>query len=103
LHINQLVKDRLECGEFSLEGEMEKNIMLDKINMVNGLIIECPLDVPKEDCPAKSLRSMKAEDRIKVLENMEKTGLDLIISHHRHCFQTRRMEHLYTQKELQFQ
>jgi hypothetical protein len=81
---------------------MGMNYLSHKISMVNGLITACPLDEPKFDCPAISARMLSAEDRLLLLKTMKVTELDLIISHHRNCFQIRIWEQSYIQKELQF-
>lgn len=79
---------------------MTNSNLSEKMSLVNGLLLECPLDKPLDDCPAKEVRSLPAKKRLKVVEAMGESELDLIISHHRYCFQKRRMEQLYLYRPL---
>lgn len=71
---------------------MENVIVSYKLVLVKGLLTECPLDKPLDDCPAKKVRCLPLEKRLQLVEDMGESDLDLIISHHRHCFQKRRLE-----------
>lgn len=69
---------------------MAKSNVSDKVTLVKGLLAECPLDKPLDNCPAKKVRGLPGEKRLQLVERMDETELDLIISHHRYCFQKRR-------------
>jgi hypothetical protein len=71
---------------------MSKSYMAHKITLVQGLLTACPLDKPQDDCPIQKLRALSFKERLQLVKTMHETELDLIISHHRHCFQKRRWE-----------
>ncbi|MBU1682520.1 hypothetical protein KJ742_01095 [Patescibacteria group bacterium] len=66
-----------------------------KMKLVKGLLTECPLDKPLDDCLAKKIRGLRLEEPLQLVKTMDETELNLIISHHQHCFQKRRREQLY--------
>ncbi len=74
-----------------------------KRSLVQGLLTECPLDKPLEDCPAKEVRGFPYEERSVIVVNMSETELDLIISHHRYCFQKRRLDMSFVEMDIQQQ
>jgi hypothetical protein len=63
--------------------------------LVSGLLTECPLGKPLADCPSKKVRGLPREERSRLVESMDESELALIISHHRYCFQKRRLERLH--------
>jgi hypothetical protein len=64
---------------------MEKLTLEGKISWVLGLVVECPLQDPTENCPAKKLRGLPLNESASLLSNMEEQQLDEIISFHRQC------------------
>ena len=79
------------------------NEVLRKRSLVQGLLTECPLDKPLEDCPAKEVRGLPYEERSVIVASMSETELDLIISHHRYCFQKRRLDMSFMKIDTQQQ
>ena len=80
---------------------MAKKNLSYKRTLVQGLMAECPLNNSHKDCPAKSIRHLPLEVRLKLVETMGESEIDLIMSHHQYCFQKSRWELLYEQEEIQ--
>jgi hypothetical protein len=53
--------------------------------LVFGLVYECPLAYPLENCPAKQIRDLPLKDATKMVMDMEENQLDKIITCHRQC------------------
>lgn len=68
---------------------MNKALLADKISSVFGLLIQCPMDDPLDNCPAKDLRELSTEEKFKIANNMSEEQLDDIISHHKQCLRER--------------
>jgi len=56
---------------------------------VQGLLIDCPMGKPLENCPAKDARALPIEERLKLANAMDEGQLDQIIIHHRMCLYER--------------
>lgn len=56
---------------------------------VKGLLIDCPIGISLENCPAKDVRSLPIDERLKLVDSMDESQLDQIISHHRSCLNER--------------
>ncbi|MBW2739494.1 MAG: hypothetical protein JRE64_11750 [Deltaproteobacteria bacterium] len=56
---------------------------------VLGLLIDCPMGKPLENCPAKDTRALPIEERLRLANAMDERQLDQIISHHRKCLHER--------------
>ena len=56
---------------------------------VQGLLIECPFGEALEDCPAKDIRLLPIEERLKMISEIEEDQIDRIIAHHRECLRKR--------------
>ena len=56
---------------------------------VQGLLIDCPMGKPLENCPAKDARALPIEERLNLPNAMDERQLDQIISHHRKCLRER--------------
>ena len=64
---------------------MEKLNLEQKRAWVQGLLIECPLNKPLKDCPAKEARALPLVDRFNLMRTMNEDELDQIIAHHQNC------------------
>jgi len=72
------------------EIEQMENLTLDgKMAWVLGLVVECPLQDPLENCPAKKLRNLPFKECAALISDMEENQLDKIISFHRQCLYER--------------
>ncbi len=56
---------------------------------VQGLLIDCPMGKPLEECPAKSARALPIDERLKLALSMDESQLDHIITQHRKCLHER--------------
>ena len=65
--------------------QMEKLNLERKRALVFGLVYECPLADPLENCPAKKIRNLPLKDASKLVMDMEENQLDKIIACHRQC------------------
>ncbi len=61
----------------------------DKRIWVQGLLIECPMGVALDKCPARSLREIPLKQRLRVAAGMDEAQLDEIIGYHRACLAER--------------
>ncbi len=68
---------------------MSKTQLIEKISIVFGLLIECPLDEPLETCPALELRKLSTEEKFKIVNSMSEEQIDEIITHHKKCLRER--------------
>ncbi len=68
---------------------MDKILLTEKISSVFGLLIQCPLDVPLDTCPAIELRELSTEEKFKLVNEMSEEKLDKIIIHHKQCLRGR--------------
>jgi len=50
-----------------------------------GLLIKCPLGVPKDDCPLNKYRHLSVQEKCNLAINMSEEDADKIIVHHREC------------------
>ena len=64
---------------------MEKLNLERKRALVFGLVYECPLADPLENCPAKKIRNLPLKDASKLVMDMEENVLDKIIACHQQC------------------
>ncbi len=60
-----------------------------KMDWVFGLLVECPLLEPLEDCPAIKARKLSIKERLEFVAGMSGEELDFIINHHRDCLRKR--------------
>ncbi len=56
---------------------------------VKGLLIDCPIGISLENCPAKDVRSLHIDERLELADSMDESQLDQIISYHRKCLSQR--------------
>jgi len=56
---------------------------------VQGLLIDCPMGKPLENCPARDARALPIAERLNLTTAMDENQLDQIISHHRNCLNRR--------------
>jgi len=63
----------------------------DKIVWVQGLLVECPMRAPADDCPLQELRKLPLTKRLKMVKDMDLTKIEAIIEHHKECIN--RKEH----------
>lgn len=57
-----------------------------------GLLIECPLEKPLDDCPAKQYRGLSLDEKYKLTRSMKEEDIDNIIYHHQECLRLRELE-----------
>ncbi len=69
-------KDTVSMVELTLE---QKKIW------VKGLVIDCPLGKPLENCPLNDIRKLPIEERLRLACAMDESQLDQIIGYHRKC------------------
>lgn len=74
-------KEEIDC--------MEELTLEHKRIWVQGLLMECPMGRSLEDCPAKDLRSLSIDERLKLVFDMEDDQIEWIIAHHRECLRKR--------------
>ncbi len=74
-------KEEIDC--------MEELTLEHKRIWVQGLLMECPMGRSLEDCPAKALRSLSIDERLKLVFDMEEDQIEWIIAHHRECLRKR--------------
>ena len=60
-----------------------------KKDWVWGLMIHCPFGKALKTCPAKDIRVLPLEERLKVVNQMEESQIDEIIAHHKQCLKER--------------
>ena len=60
-----------------------------KKTWVKGLLIDCPVGKPLEDCPAKDIRGLPTKERSRIVDDMTEEAVDEILDHHRRCVQER--------------
>ncbi len=68
---------------------MSNELRIEKISIVFGLLIECPLDEPLDTCPALDLRKLPTDEKFKIVNNMSEEQLDDILTHHKKCLRER--------------
>ena len=68
---------------------MDATLLAEKISIVFGLLIQCPLDDSLDNCPAIELRELSTEEKFKIANNMSEEQLDNIIIHHKQCLRER--------------
>lgn len=68
---------------------MEELTLEHKRIWVQGLLMECPMGRSLEDCPAKDLRSLSIDERLKLVFDMEDDQIEWIIAYHRECLRKR--------------
>ena len=56
---------------------------------VQGLLIECPMGKPLDNCPAKDIRALPIKERLELANAMNEPQINQIISHHRKCLYER--------------
>ncbi len=66
-----------------------------KQTWVKGLLIDCPMVKPLDNCPAKDVRKSPIEERLKLANAMDEGQLDQIIGHHKNCLNQRERPSLY--------
>ena len=70
-----------------MEKELER---ADKIVWIQGLMVECPMRDPQEDCPLQPLReTIPLTERLKMVKDMTADEMDEIIEHHKECIRKR--------------
>lgn len=68
---------------------MDTTLLAEKISIVFGLLIQCPLDDPLDNCPVNELRELSTEEKFSTANNMSEDQLNDIISHHKQCIRER--------------
>ncbi len=58
--------------------------------LLKDLLFDCPEGSALKTCMTKHLRMLPLEERLKIVEAMEKNELDFIIRNHRECRLKRR-------------
>lgn len=66
-----------------------KSVNKDKIINVFGLLIVCPLNAPKDDCPAIIYQKLSLDEKYTLVTSMKEEELDSIIFHHKKCLKSR--------------
>ncbi len=56
---------------------------------VKGLLIECTMRKVLDDCPAKELRKLPIEERLKIADEMKADQIEFIIACHKECLRRR--------------
>jgi hypothetical protein len=56
---------------------------------VKGLLIECTMRKVLDDCPAKELRKLPIEERLKIADEMKADQIEFIITCHKECLRRR--------------
>jgi hypothetical protein len=56
---------------------------------VKGLTLDCPLKDPDPGCPVVELRKLPVEERLALVEKMDREELKSIINHHHTCLNSR--------------
>ena len=56
---------------------------------VKGLLIECTMRKVLDDCPAKELRKLPIEERLKIADEMKADQIEFIIAYHKECLRRR--------------
>lgn len=77
------------------------NIKLeDKLIWIKGLLLECPMGKPLDDCPAEKYRKFPIKERMKIVNEMKIEEIEFIIKHHKECL--RKREERYNNIEYRF-
>jgi len=53
-----------------------------KQSWIKSLLIDCPVRKPLEECPVKGVRALPIEERLKLVDSMDNSQLDQMVSHH---------------------
>ena len=61
---------------------------------VKGLLIECSMKKVLDDCPAKELRKLPIEERLKIVDKMKAEQIEFIIAHHKDCLRKREEQYV---------
>ncbi len=56
---------------------------------VKGLIIDCPVGISLENCPAKDSRLLSIDEQFELVDLLDESQLDKVISYHRKCMNER--------------
>ncbi|GEM_PF-1693417 len=57
----------------------------DKRIWIKGLLVDCPLGIPLDDCPANSLRYLPIDQFAEIVNNMSEEQVNCIIEYHEGC------------------
>ena len=57
---------------------------------VKGLMIDCPLGTPVDDCPARDLRTLPIGKRMIAVDTMTPEQVEEVIVHHKKCLKERK-------------
>ncbi len=68
---------------------MSSELLIEKVSIVFGLLIECPLDEPLDTCPALDLRALPTGEKFDIVKGFSEEQLDDIITHHNKCLRER--------------
>jgi hypothetical protein len=68
---------------------MSREQQIEKVSIVFGLLIECPLDKPMDTCPALELRDLPIGEKFDIVNGFSEEQLDDIITHHNKCLRER--------------
>jgi len=66
----------------------ELNIEQKKLWVI-GLLFDCPMGKPLENCPANEFRALPVKERLELVRSMDDSQLEQIIDHHRKCLNER--------------
>jgi len=61
----------------------------DKKTWVKGILVDCPLGDPLEDCPANEIRNLPLPQLVSIVNGLSDKQLDAIILHHETCLAQR--------------
>ena len=61
----------------------------DKVVWVRGLIVECPMNDAKPDCPLEQYRALSLHERMNIVKHMSTEEIDKVIAHHKECIKQR--------------
>ena len=60
-----------------------------KIVWLRGLMVECPMGDPADDCPLQKFRLLPLTERMKIVNQMTTKNIDKILAHHTMCLNRR--------------
>lgn len=76
----------------STEREMMEYRLRDKRTWVKGIMVDCPLGNPLENCPASKIRNLPLSQLVSVVNSLPDKQIDVIIAYHENCLKQRETE-----------
>jgi len=83
---------RVTRKTLSTEGKVMEYKLRDKRTWVKGILVDCPLGTPLDDCPANEIRNLPVHELVKIVNGLSNEQLDAIIAHHENCLKQRETE-----------